>query len=76
VEEAQALVRTRCPSVHRTAEMQRMTIKAQGPRLPKDPDKPKRSRTACLAFCDSHGGAVHKKHRRMSTYMTEVTQTH
>jgi hypothetical protein len=52
---------------------QKQKLKAQGPKLAKDPDKPKRGRTAYLVFCDSKRAAIRKKHPKQS--MLEVMAT-
>jgi len=49
---------------------QQKKMKAQGAKLAKDPDKPKRGRTAYLVFCDSKRAAVRKKYPKKS--MIEV----
>jgi len=50
---------------------QQAKIKAQGPKLAKDPNKPKRGRTAYLVFCDIHRDSTRKKFPKKS--MTEVS---
>jgi hypothetical protein len=62
-------MKTYVPDAAYTEQQKKM--KAAGPKLAKDPDKPKRGRTAYLVFCDDHRDAVRKKYPKKS--MTEVS---